>query len=120
MLEIIFKTSCNHDKISPYSQSGYCPDCGEYVENHWYIARCKCCGNKYKALYKRGRVVTDAKFCTNCGCSEFVTEELEMIDVVNINYAALRKQTRRIEAQNILQTWVDKNVYIKMKLLPVY
>lgn len=113
-------SSCRHDKITFDRKAGYCPDCGEYVENHWYISRCKCCGVKQKTLVKNGRVITDAKFCRNCGSSLFAIEELEVIDIVNINYAVALKQTLEVKKPSIIQTWIDQNSGITMKLLPGY
>lgn len=120
MIEFFWKPSCTHDKITPNMRAGYCPDCGEYVKNHWYITRCKCCGVKQKTLVRKGKVVTDAKFCRNCGSSSFAVQELEILDIVNINYAVVQKQVREIKKQNIIQTWIEQNTYGPMKLLPSY
>ena len=120
MFEFLWKPSCKHDKITPNMISGYCPDCGEYVENHWYITRCECCGIKQRTLFRNGRVVTDAKFCRNCGSDSFKTEELEHLDIVNINYAVVQKQVRETERQSFIQTWIERTNYSPMKLLPSY
>lgn len=113
-------SSCRHQKITLDKKAGYCPDCGEYVENKWYITRCACCGVKQKATVKRGKVSADAKFCTNCGSSSFRTEELEGIDIVNIHYAIVLKQILETKKQNRFQTWVEENPFTSMKLLPIY
>ena len=118
MFDFLLKPSCKHEKIAPNVAAGYCPDCGEYVENHWYITRCKCCGVKQKTLVKNGKISTDAKFCRNCGSSTFVSEELNGIDIVNINYAIVLKQVVETQKPSFIQTWIEKNA--PMKLLPSY
>lgn len=120
MLELFFKPSCKHEQISPNILAGYCPDCGEYVENHWYITRCSCCGIKQISIVKKGKVSTVAKYCRNCGSNSFVVEELENISVVNINYAVLLKQVAANKRQSFIQTWVERNNYGQMKLLPTF
>lgn len=119
MFEFFKNTTCKHEKISPQSAGGYCPDCGEFVQNQWYITRCTCCGVKQKTLVKNGRVVANIKFCPNCGNDKFVPERLENIDVVNINYAAIIKKVVEYKKQNYIQYWIDKNAYTP-KLLPSY
>lgn len=120
MFEFLWNHSCKHEKITPDMVSGYCPDCGEYVENHWYITRCECCGIKQKTLIRKGKVTTATRFCRNCGSDAFKTEELESLDIVNINYAVVQKQVRETEKQSFIQTWIERNNYSPMKLLPSY
>ena len=119
MLHILFKT-CTHDKVSPHLTAGYCPDCGEYIENNWYISRCECCGIKQKSFTRGGKIVTQDRFCRNCGSNSFVAEKLESLDIVNINYAVVMKQTGGFRKSNIIQTWIEKNTYTPMKLLVSY
>lgn len=119
MFEILFK-SCTHDKITPNMIAGYCPDCGKYIENHWYISRCGCCGVKQKSVFKKQRIVNEAKFCRNCGSNEFLLEELNCLDISNLNYAVLKKQVKNIEAQSFIKTWVEQGVYSQVKLLSCY
>lgn len=120
MLEVLFKTNCKHDKVTLSMKAGYCPDCGDYVENHWYISRCECCGFKQKSLVRFGRVLADAKFCKNCGCQEFMLEEINDLDIVSVNYAVSLKRTVSRTRKSALQTWIDENSYSPIKLLPVY
>jgi len=120
MFDFIWKPSCSHEKISPNMKAGYCPDCGEYVENHWYISRCECCGIKQKTSVKNKKIFTDAKFCKNCGSNSFIVETLDCIDIVNINYAVVQKHVRETKKQNIIQAWIDQNACVPMKLLPGY
>ncbi len=118
MFEVLFK-KCSHSKIGMYQKSGYCPDCGEYVENHWYITRCKCCGVKHKSLIRNGHVVPVEHFCKNCGESSYIVEEIDFPDIVTINYAAvLRTEHKRFEIPNVIQMWTDKaNTMEEVKLL---
>ena len=114
------KTSCSHEKITPNMVAGYCPDCGEYVKNQWMITRCACCGIKQQSRVMRGKVSADTSYCRNCGSSSFKTEELESIDIVNVNYAIVLKQTVENKRHGFIQTWIDENTFTSMKLLPGY
>lgn len=120
MLELLWKTSCNHEKIAPSVSAGYCPDCGEYIQNCWYITRCSCCGVKRKSIIRNGKIITQARFCKNCGSSEFELESLDKVDIVTINYAVLLKTSIKSKRQNILQTWIEYNGRSPLKLLPCY
>lgn len=120
MFEFLWKPSCKHDKITPNIKAGYCPDCGEYVQNHWYISRCECCGAKQKTLVRNGKIIASARFCKNCGSSSFITEELKEIDVVTVNYATVLKQVQKTKKQGFIQTWIEENSFTPIKLLPSY
>lgn len=114
------RQECNHDKISPEMESGYCPDCGKLIENEWYIARCECCGVKLKAMIKNGKVTTQNHYCVNCGSNEYSIEKLEKINFIDINYAVLQKKiiTETVHAQTT-QCWQERNVE-RPKLLRQY
>jgi len=118
MFELIWKPKCTHEKITADMKSGYCTDCGEYVENHWYISRCGCCGFKHQALLKNGQIINSTKFCKNCGSRVFVTQEIDDLDIVSVNYAVFRKQTRAPRKQDAVQTWMEQSMPLQMKLLP--
>jgi len=120
MFEFLWKKSCSHDKITANMKAGYCPDCGEYVENHWYITRCECCGVKQKTLVRNGKIITATNYCKNCGSSSFEKEELDNLDIVNINYAVVKKETVKIKKPNAIETWIEQNSYAPMKLLTSY
>lgn len=120
MLNYFKKPSCTHEKITPDKISGYCPDCGEYVKNQWYMTRCECCGIKQKTSVVRGKISTDTKYCRNCGNSSFIVEELSGINIVNINYAIVLKQVIENKKQSFIQTWIEQNNYSPIKLLPSY
>lgn len=123
MIDYFRKTtsvSCRHDKIDINRATGYCPDCGEYIENHWYISRCACCGIKQVAKVLNGKISADAKYCRNCGSNSFIVEELEKIDIVNIHYAVLLKQTLRPQMQSIIQTWMERCIQPQLRLTVNY
>ena len=109
---------CTHSKITPDIKAGYCPDCGEFVENHWYITKCKCCGRKHITVIRGGFVVPLNKFCKNCGSKSYTVEEIETPDIVTINYAIVQKKTQNRTVQTILQTWIEKNTPPVLKLIP--
>lgn len=122
MLELLFKTSCKHDKVTLSIKAGYCPDCGDYVENRWYISRCNCCGLKQKSHIRFGKIVTDEKFCKNCGSNAFIYEELNNLDIVNVQYAVSLKNVIAVKRNSFIQTWIDQNSYsyTPIKLLPAF
>ena len=103
----LFNKECKHDKFSVEKEIGYCPDCGELIENQWYIMRCSCCGVKHKAIYKRGKIQSVDKFCNNCGGNDFTAERIEKINFIDINYAVLVKTIISSENNNFTQCWVD-------------
>lgn len=100
---------CTHETISADIKSGYCTDCGKYVENHWYITRCKCCGIRHKTLIKNNTPTPINRYCKNCGAEEYILEEIETPDIVSVNYAALLKVTQKVSAQSLVQSWIEKN-----------
>ena len=104
---LIKRHSCVHDKFSPYNDIGYCPECGELIENQWFIVRCACCGIKHKAIIKNGQIVPVEKFCHNCGGRDFVAERVNKINFIDINYAVLVKKVITNEPFEFTQSWVD-------------
>ncbi len=126
-LELVYnlipKSECQHDKVSPLSDGEYCPDCGRYIVNEWYITRCKCCGVRLQSVKKGESIIPAEKFCHNCGGSDFYLEKLSKIDFVNINYAVLIK--RAMEDGTLTRTtqcWQDEEneVSTVLKLLPFF
>ena len=101
-------------------KAAYCPDCGDYVENHWYISRCECCGLKQKSFVRYGKLVTDARFCKNCGSNSFAFEELDDLDIVSVNYAVSLKHVIATKRKSVMQIWMEQNSYTPIKLLPSY
>ena len=102
-----FKTECKHEKFPADRDFGYCQDCGELIENRWFIVRCACCGVKHKAICKNGKVVPLEKFCDNCGSREFVVERVDKINFIDINYAVLVKTVISNDVEPYTQSWVD-------------
>ena len=102
-----FNKKCQHNKVPLDTDIGYCPDCGELIENHWYITRCGCCGVKERATIRNGEVVPEAEFCPNCGGKAYKIEEIEKIDCININYAIVVSEIVKNEINEYTQSWVD-------------
>lgn len=115
-----FKRECAHDKITPNMDSGYCPDCGQYIKNEWYITRCSCCGVKLKTNIRNGEVFPQYHYCMNCGSKEYQVEKLEKINFIDINFAVLQKKVLKAELKtNSTQCWQEKN-NVQPKLLIQY
>lgn len=108
---------CKHEKVSPQEDICYCPDCGELIENKWYIVRCKCCGIKLKAVIKNGKIVPEEQFCHNCGRNIFEEEEISKINFIDINYAVLVKTVIQPEINELTQSWVNREEKLTPKLL---
>lgn len=102
-----FGKKCRHDKVPIDTDIGYCPDCGELVENHWYITRCKCCGMKMRATIRNNEIVPEEGFCHNCGSKTYTAEEIDKIDCININYAIVVKKVVENEIKEYTQSWLD-------------
>lgn len=101
-----YKT-CHHDKVLPNSEFAYCPDCGELVENQWYLVRCSCCGIKLKGMLKNGEMIPEKKFCHNCGTNHFIVEKLNKINFIDIRYSILVKTVVKSEINSFTQSWID-------------
>ena len=98
---------CTHDKVPIDVDISYCPDCGELIENRWFITRCACCGVKQRATLRNGEVVPDEEFCHNCGSKMYIVEEIKHIDCININYAIVTKEIIQNEITEYTQSWID-------------
>lgn len=118
MKNIIFfnRKECKHEQISPYIDSGYCPDCGEYVFCNWYMLRCSCCNIKREGIIKNNNIIPTNKFCTNCGSNEFYIVKIKKINFIDLKYAILKKETNNdILKSNMTVYWVeDKQQCIKI------
>lgn len=101
--------SCNHKNALLNSNEGFCPDCGKYLKKSYYVIRCKDCGIKRSVKKKFDEIVPAEKFCTCCGCSEYVIEKYEKLNFVDINYAIEVKEViENNEPVNELEIWIDK------------
>lgn len=111
---------CNHDKVDPSLDFEYCPDCGELIENQWYITRCTCCGVKQKSIVKNGKILPANNFCHNCGSNEFTVERLPKLNFFDVNFAVVVKKVFCSKTQeSYTQSWVDaKQEADIQKLLP--
>ena len=101
------ENTCLHEKITPDMECGYCPDCGEFVENQWYIIRCSCCGIKEKATIINGEIVPITKYCKNCGSNKFVVEKLKHITPFDLYFAVLVTKVVTQRPISFIQTWVE-------------
>ena len=121
-LSDFFNHECKHEKISADKDIGYCPDCGELIENQWFMMRCSCCGIKHKAIVKNGKIVPLDKFCPNCGAKDFIVERVDKINFIDINYAVLVKVVVKNKVQEFVQSWVDvrETSNCKPQLLPQF
>ena len=98
---------CQHERVSAEVDFAYCPDCGELIENQWFIMRCACCGVKVRAMIKNGEIVAQDKFCHNCGSSIYTVDKIDKINFIDVNYAVLVKKVVTHERPDITQSWVD-------------
>lgn len=112
---------CSHDHVSLDSTYSYCPDCGELIENEWFITRCACCGIKQRAIIKNGEIMPIDNFCRNCGGHEYIVEKIPRINFIDINYAVLVKTVVHEEDtfEEVTQCWEEKNLN-KPKLLQLF
>lgn len=111
------KKKCTHSKVLPSQDSGYCPDCGKYVENKWYMTRCSCCNVKRKTIIKFDKITPETKFCPNCGSECFYIEEVKSINFIDINFAVLVKEINEKLSINRTQTWLERENTEPIKLL---
>lgn len=114
MLNFLFgqPKECFHNKITPDIQGGYCPDCGEYIENQWFLTRCSCCGIKHQTIILKGEIKPSEKFCKNCGSGNYEVIKLQKINFVDIHYAIVVKKIVENSKGNFFQTWIEKETPI--------
>lgn len=104
-----FNRVCQHSKVRPDVEFAYCPDCGELVENQWYLVRCACCGVKIKGIIKNGEIIPEKNFCHNCGTRDYVIERINKINFIDISYAVLVKAVVTHNYTNFTQSWVEND-----------
>ena len=95
----------------------YCPDCGKYIENRWYLTRCSCCNVKRKTIIKFDNIMPETKYCPNCGSEHYRVEEVKSINFIDINFAVLVKQINEERSLNRTQTWLERENSEPVKLL---
>lgn len=106
---------CSHKNALLYQDSGYCPDCGQYLVKNYYLVRCARCDVKREAKLIWGEIVPKNKFCSNCGCEEYYIEKLDKVSFVDAQYAIYLKEIA--DEMNILhpetQVWVEDGDTLK-------
>lgn len=98
---------CRHHNVPIDQDIYYCPDCGELIENQWYLVRCACCKVKEIATVRNDEVVPEENFCHNCGGKGYTLERIEKLDCININYAILIREIVKNEIKEYTQSWID-------------
>lgn len=111
---------CTHPKVTPDKDACYCPDCGNYIENRWYLTRCECCNVKRKTTIKFGQILPETKYCPNCGSHHFYVEEVNSINFIDINFAVLVKTINEEKSANHTQSWIDRENTEPVKLIGLY
>lgn len=111
------KKECTHSKVSPDKDAGYCPDCGKYIENKWFLTRCDCCNIKRHTIVKFGQVIPETKYCPNCGGIHYHVEEVKNINFIDINFAVLVKEINEERSLNCTQSWLERDNFEPIKLL---
>jgi len=119
MILSLFRKKCTHKNVPKSVEEAYCPDCGELVKNSWYMARCSVCNVKRKAHITGNIIVSDTKFCPNCGGQHIEIEKIERLNFIDISYAIhVQEIIKEVPiAQNIV--WADKNISPNPKLIPI-
>jgi len=118
MFRILFKKEeCYHEKITPDIDSAYCPDCGQYIENQWFLSRCACCGIKQKTIVLKEKISTETNFCRNCGNNSFIVEKINKINFIDINYAIVIMKVVDNKNISFTQSWVDTGSVYQQRLL---
>ncbi len=111
------KKECTHPKVTPDKDSCYCPDCGKYIENKWYLTRCSCCNIKRKSIIKFGTILPETRYCPNCGAEHFHIEPVKNINFIDINFAVLVKEVNEELSKNRSQSWLEREDFKPIKLL---
>lgn len=111
---------CRHERVSPDSDGAYCPDCGVYVENKWFIARCSCCNIKRTAVSKLNMVRPTTNYCPNCGSNDFYLEAIDNINFVDVHFAVHKKVVAPApEIVSRSQIWVNEKENTPQKFLGI-
>lgn len=125
--------ACQHERVSCDVDLAYCPDCGELIQNQWYLLRCGCCGIKLKGIIKNGEIIPEKTFChncgtknygvnnygvNNCGANNYVIERIEKINFIDIRFAVLIKSIIKNDLSSYTQSWFEsKTSNYRPKLL---
>ena len=127
MLNFLFNNiKCNHNKIYPFSDGTFCPDCGQEIKISWQLLRCECCSSKRNVRVFFNKILPEEKFCKKCGSSEYYIETKEKIEFFDYEYAIILKEevNTKIKIKKTLQIWIEeenvRQVLRKPKLLTVF
>lgn len=104
------QNKCSHKNALLYNESGYCPDCGQYLVKNYYLVRCARCDIKREAKIYWGEILPADKYCFNCGSKEYYIEKIDKVNFVDAQYAIYIKEIAN-ELQNLhpeTQIWVDE------------
>lgn len=110
--------TCSHSRVRPDVEFAYCPDCGELVENQWFIVRCACCGVKLPGIIRNGEIIPEKKYCHNCGNHNFVIEKIDKINFIDIRYAVLIKAVVNSNIKAYTQSWADVSAPYGKRYIP--
>ncbi len=105
---LIKKHECRHTNVPIDVDEAYCPDCGALIKNKWFLVRCSCCHIKRKAHLEYKEIKPDAKFCHNCGGTDFYIEELEKPNITDVRYVIFKKVVIPQNAYTTRQIWIEK------------
>ncbi len=106
---------CNHKNALLYQDSGYCPDCGEYLVKNYYLVRCARCDVKREAKLMWGEIVPKDKFCSNCGSQEYYIEKLDKVCFIDAQYAIYLKEIadKMVDLHPETQVWAENGDILK-------
>lgn len=120
ILKILNFNRCTHPNVETATTLSYCPDCGKLIRINWYVVKCSCCGKKRIGIIRGNEIIPIAKFCTNCGTSEYEIEKIDSFNYFNMNYAIAKKEEENIiEKPEITESWVDEvEIINSLRFLP--
>ena len=119
ILDFLFPhRECTHSHVAPDKDFSYCPDCGEFIENKWFLTRCECCNIKRKTIMKRSTIMPESRYCPNCGAEAFYIEQVEHINFIDINFAVLKKEVvKNPNGVFVKQIWEEEQDTQPQKLI---
>ena len=110
------KKKCTHPKVSPDKDAQYCPDCGEYIENNWYLTRCSCCNVKLVSIAKYDDIMPTTKFCPNCGCTHYYVQKIEKINFIDMYTKKKYGEGRRVFLMSPIHHHFQKKLIHESKI----
>ena len=109
------RCKCTHKHALLHQDSGYCPECGEFLIKNYYLLRCARCDIKREAKLIWGEIAPKDKYCSNCGSEEYYIEKIDNVNFVDAHYAIYLKEISD-KMQNLhpeTQIWVEENNILK-------